>query len=89
MYIGDNAFRGNDSLTSVTFSECQMGIGNYAFKDCSNLRELRFVNTNSHVPTVGTGAFSGVRVTGRVYGVSGLDYSDIMAALPSGWSLSQ
>ena len=89
MYIGDNAFRGNKAVTSVTFSECQMGIGSYAFKDCSNLRELHFTNTNSHTPTVGTDTFSGVRATGTVYGRSGYSYTDIMAALPSGWHLIQ
>lgn len=40
--IGENAFEGNQYLSSLTLSEGLIEIGNNAFKGCENLRKVRF-----------------------------------------------
>lgn len=79
-------FRECRNLTSVTFNSTTTSIGNKAFLGCYNLNSLTFESTTT-VPTLGSNVFSSVASTGTVYGQPGLDYSTIMAALPSGWTL--
>lgn len=74
-------------LASVTFGSELAAIGNYSFADAAGLASITFTSTTT-VPTLGTNAFNNVASTGTVYGVIGLDYSTIMAALPAGWILS-
>ena len=60
---------------------------NYLFRNCSRLTHIRFRSTTT-APSVGTGAFDGLPNLGEVLGKSGVNYSAIMAALPSGWVLN-
>ncbi len=52
--IGDDAFDGNTSLTSVTIASGIIGIGNAAFADCLNLDSVTIPDT---VATIGEAAF--------------------------------
>ncbi len=52
--IGEEAFRGNSSLTSVHIPESVVEIGEYAFADCENLHR---VTIPSQVESIGAGAF--------------------------------
>lgn len=45
MEIGDNAFRGCESLTSVNIPEEVTEIGDGAFEGCTALAEIRFEGT--------------------------------------------
>ena len=54
--IGEGAFRGCSSLTSVTIPASVTTIGNYAFRGCSSLTS---VTIPSSVTTIGNYAFSG------------------------------
>ena len=53
--IGDNAFTGCASLTSVTIPSSVTTIGNYAFQECSS---LSYVNIPDSVKYIGSFAFS-------------------------------
>ncbi|MBR2558629.1 MAG: leucine-rich repeat protein [Methanobrevibacter sp.] len=70
--IGNGAFSGNTILSSFTIGnysrldpynqdpESQLtSIGDYAFKDCSNLTAFGISHCRNAVPTLGTGAFDG------------------------------
>lgn len=53
--IGNNAFEGVKTFTSITLSDNVQFIGNEAFKDCTNLRNVEL----AHVQAVGNRAFEG------------------------------
>ena len=53
--IGEDAFRGCNSLTSVTIPESVTNIGKYAFYSCSNLTSITIPNS---VTSIGEGAFN-------------------------------
>lgn len=53
--IGDNAFEGCNSVTSVSIPDTVTSIGQYAFCNCSSLESITIPNS---VTSVGTGAFS-------------------------------
>lgn len=53
--IADEAFRGNDTLTSIVIPDSVTSIGAYAFAECTALKEIVLPNT---VTEVGKGAFS-------------------------------
>ena len=55
--IGNNAFEGVKTFTSITLSDNVQFIGNEAFKDCTNLRNVEL----AHVQAVGNRAFEGCR----------------------------
>jgi hypothetical protein len=52
--IGDNAFSGCDSLTSVTLPDSVTSIGRYAFIGCGNLTSITIPNS---VTSIGDGTF--------------------------------
>ena len=54
--IGDDAFSGWSSLTSVTIGNSVTSIGNYAFRSCSSLTSVTIGNS---VTSIGSDAFSG------------------------------
>ena len=54
--IGENAFDGCSSLTSVTIGNSVTSIEGYAFDDCSSLTSITIPNS---VTSIGYGAFSG------------------------------
>ena len=54
--IGDSAFSGCNSLTSVTIGDSVTTIGNYAFYHCSSLTSVTIGNS---VTSIGDGAFYG------------------------------
>ena len=80
------AFRGNKALTELNCGSYVTHIGDYAFKDCSNLTKLVFGNFSEPVPSLGTDVFDGVAPVGKLYGRQGKDFSNIMNALPRGWT---
>ena len=84
--IQAGAFRGNKALTELDFDSYVTYIGDYAFKDCSNLTKLVFHNFSEPVPSLGTDVFDGVAPVGKLYGRQGKDFSNIMNALPRGWT---
>ena len=55
-FIGDDAFKGEGSITSITIPEAITKIGERAFKDCANIST---VNIGSECETIGDEAFSG------------------------------
>ena len=55
--IGDWAFSGCSSLTSITIPDSVTSIGDWAFHGCSSLASIFF---NGDAPTIATDAFSGV-----------------------------
>ncbi|MBO5528181.1 MAG: leucine-rich repeat protein [Bacilli bacterium] len=52
--IGDNAFRGNDSLQKLTLAETISSIGSYAFANCTALKDVVW---GSGVRSIGNHAF--------------------------------
>lgn len=77
--IGNGAFSGNTVLSSFTIGnysrldpttqdpDSQLtSIGDYAFKDCSNLNNLIISRCRNTVPTLGTGAFDGCSSLQRI-----------------------
>ena len=52
--IGDYAFSGCTSLTSITIPSCVTSIGDYAFRDCSSLTSITIP---SSVTSIGSSAF--------------------------------
>ena len=55
--IGENAFEGASSLTSVTIPSTTTTIGNHAFADCESLYTLKIPTS---VTSIGVSAFDGV-----------------------------
>jgi len=58
--IGDEAFRGDVSLTSIRLPDGITSIGNYAFADCKALTTIRIPES---VTEIGNGAFDGCTLT--------------------------
>ena len=54
--IGDSAFRGCESLTSISIPDSVTGIGNFAFEDCTSLTSI---SIPSGVTSIGYSAFCG------------------------------
>ena len=86
--INPMAYKGNNALTRFRFGSCINFIYSEAFMDCSQLSRI-YLKTYMAPSEFSTDVFSGVASVGTVYGTSGIDYSPIMALLPSGWTLSQ
>ena len=82
------SFSGCSNMPSITIGSGITAFGNSTFNKCTSLASITFSSTTT-VPTLGTNVFKDVASTGTVYGQSGLNYSTIMAALPSGWALVQ
>lgn len=94
--IGNGAFSGNTILSSFTIGnysrldpdnqdpDSQLtSIGDYAFKDCSNLTAFGISHCRNAVPTLGTGAFDGCSSLQRIL----VDNSMVNAFKTSpGWS---
>lgn len=77
------AYLGITTIKSVEFPTTLTKIGGDTFKNCTNLKELRFNRTNA--PTVDSGAFTNVSSGGKLYCPTGsTGYSNIK---PSGWSI--
>ena len=55
-FIGDSAFEGEGSITSITIPDAITKIGERAFKDCANIST---VNIGSQCQAIGDEAFSG------------------------------
>lgn len=55
--IGENAFRGCSSLTSLNIPSSVRRIGEWAFSDCKGLKSIYVFAED--VPSIGTGAFDG------------------------------
>jgi len=88
--IGSAAYKGNTALESCRIGKCITTIQSGAFMDCSNLDKLYLYHT-VYASDIASDAFSGVASAGTLYGSSdtSVDYTDILAKLPSGWTLSQ
>ena len=84
--IGNGAFSGNTTLSSFTIGnfsritpELQdpdsniVSIGDYAFKDCSNLKYIQLSHNKQTVPILGTGAFDGCTSLQHIYVYAGLE----------------
>lgn len=77
------AYLGITTILSVEFPTTFVKIGGETFKNCKNLKELRFNRTTA--PTVDSGAFTNVSSSGKLYcPVGSTGYSNIK---PSGWSI--
>ena len=77
------AYLGITTIKSVEFPTTLTKIGGDTFKNCTNLKELRFNRTTA--PTVDSGAFTNVSSGGKLYCPTGsTGYSSIK---PSGWSI--
>lgn len=77
------AYLGITTILSVEFPTTFVKIGGETFKNCKNLRALRFNRTTA--PTVDSDAFTNVSSSGKLYcPVGSTGYSAIM---PSGWSI--
>lgn len=61
--IGENAFEGNQYISSLTLSEGLTEIGNNAFRNCENLRKVRFPKGFYRI---GIRAFSGCKALNDV-----------------------
>ena len=64
--IGDGAFRGCASLTSITIPDSVTTIGKGAFKGCDSLTSVTF-GENSQLTTIGEDAFYGCEGLTDVY----------------------
>ena len=53
--IGNSAFKGCDSLTSINLPDSVTNIGDFAFTEC---RSLTYINIPSRVTNIGEGAFA-------------------------------
>lgn len=77
------AYLGITTIKSVEFPTTLTKIGGDTFKNCTNLKELRFNRTTA--PTVDGGSFTNVSSSGKLYCPTGsTGYSSIK---PSGWSI--
>ena len=85
--IGGHTFDGCTAAPMATVPSGVTALPTYMFRNCSRLSHIRFRSTTT-APSVGTGAFDGLPNLGEVLGKSGVNYSAIMAALPSGWVLN-
>ncbi len=97
--IGNYAFRGCSSLTSIEIPSSVTSIGEYAFSDCSNLTSI---SIPSSVTSIGVGAFSycnnltSINIPSSVisigrdafYGCSSLTIYCEAQSKPSGWDSS-
>lgn len=63
--VGANDCKGCKELTSVTFGQSLISIGNYAFQGCTSLTEITFTGTDC--PAIGTSAFDGISVDGALH----------------------
>ena len=63
--IGDYAFKGCQTLTSITMPESITSIGDYAFNDC---KALTSITIPEKVESIGTNAFYGCTGLSAIYG---------------------
>ena len=85
--IGGHTFDGCTAAAMATVPSGVTALSTYMFRNCSRLSHIRFRSTTT-APSVRTGTFDGLPNLGEVLGKSGVNYSAIMAALPSGWVLN-
>ena len=84
--IGNGAFSGNTALSSFTIGNYSRitpelqdpdsniaSIGDYAFKDCINLKYIQLSHNKQTVPTLGTGVFDGCTSLQHIYVYAGLE----------------
>ncbi len=64
--ITNDAFKDNDTITSVTISDSITTIGEYVFYNCSNLTTVT-ISENSQLTTIGDYAFSGCSSLTSIY----------------------
>jgi len=62
--IGENAFNGCVSLTSITIPESVTSIGDWAFCDCSHLESI---NISDNVSSIGNNTFKGCKKLKTIY----------------------
>lgn len=84
--IGNGAFSGNTTLSAFTIGNYSRitpelqdpdsniaSIGDYAFKDCINLKYIQLSHNKQTVPTLGTGVFDGCTSLQHIYVYAGLE----------------
>ena len=69
--IGDYAFNGTTTITSLTIPSTVTTIGASAFNGCSNLATINLGYTESTTVSVGSSAFSGIKAVLTIQGTSG------------------
>ena len=76
LYIGDQAFSGNETIASVALPDGLLGIGSGAFSGCVNLSDI---NLPDSIETIGGQAFEGVQmphvhIPGKLFTDGSYDY---------------
>lgn len=85
--LGQQAFYGNTTLTSVSFGG-ETTIGANVFNGCSNLTTIRLLNSNVTFPSIGSNAFNNVPASGTIYAPTGTDVSALTnISQLSGWTV--
>ena len=82
--IGAEAFQQCYKLTGVTFGTGVTYIDRQVFESCSGLTNVRFYSTTE--PQLGIAPFNNIKSSGNGYYPNGSDYSNVIAAFPSGWT---
>ena len=70
--IGENVFKGNNTITSITIPNSVTSIGDYAFSNCTRLTSVTIGNS---VTSIGYDAFSGCSALKTVINLSNLTFS--------------